>query len=56
MVNIIVQLVLKFKGNLFFFVTFSKQSEYFRLYCIYIFENRCHLLIKKFFCRSPHNN
>lgn len=56
MVNIIVQLVSKFKRNLVFFVTFSKQSEYFRLYCIYIFEKRCHLLIKKFFCGSSHNN
>ena len=56
MVNIIVQLVLKFKSNLDFFVTFSKQSEHSRLYCVYIFKKECHLLIKKFFCRSPHNN
>lgn len=56
MVNIIVQLVLKFKSNLDFFVAFSKQSEHSRLYCVYIFKEGCHLLIKKFFCRSPHNN
>lgn len=36
MVNIIVQLVLKFKSNLDFFVTFSKQSEHFSLIlCLY---------------------
>ena len=43
MVNIIVQLVLKFKSNLDFFVTFSKQSEHSRLYCVYIFKKGCHL-------------